>query len=217
MANGKNILLYEPEDAVRGALAEALGAIGFNVTPVTKIPTVLPEGAWLVAGGNDPLTFTAMLRERSGEKSGATESFQAPCFHLLPANESSDGSVYGIQKPFRLYDFAAQMLRLTSAPRDVSVGPHRLSPNRRQLHFADGPKRDQVLALTEKEVAILLCLAESKTPVPRDELLHKVWGYHPDATTHTLETHIYRLRQKIEDNPDQPQLLVTKDAGYHIA
>ena len=53
-------------------------------------------------------------------------------------------------------------------------------------------------------------------PVPRETLLKNVWGYNANVTTHTLETHIYRLRQKIEDNPAEAQLLVTEGGGYKL-
>ena len=50
--------------------------------------------------------------------------------------------------------------------------------------------------------------------MPRETLLHEVWGYSPAVTTHTLETHIYRLRRKIEENPGRAKILVTEDGGY---
>jgi DNA-binding response OmpR family regulator len=213
MHMGKNILLYEPSAPLHAVLAEALAAAGFTVTAVTKMPTVLPADTWLVAGGPDPLAITALLRERMGDSKGES----APCFHLLPAGEGSGGTAFGIEKPFRLQECIQQLAYLAGRPRDVMIGRHKLHVNIRQLQFADA----RTVALTEKEVAILLYLAEAvsagKAGVPRDELLHQVWGYHPDATTHTLETHIYRLRQKIEIDPENPSLLVTKDEGYCLA
>jgi DNA-binding response OmpR family regulator len=71
--------------------------------------------------------------------------------------------------------------------------------------------------LTEKETAILRYLYRAgKTPVPRDQLLTEVWGYNSGVTTHTLETHIYRLRQKIEKDPSNATLLVTEGGGYKL-
>ena len=71
--------------------------------------------------------------------------------------------------------------------------------------------------LTEKETAILKYLyrAEQKV-ITRDVLLEEVWGYNSGVTTHTLETHIYRLRQKIEKDPSNARLLVTESGGYKL-
>ena len=73
------------------------------------------------------------------------------------------------------------------------------------------------LRLTEKETAILKYLYRAGgKPVPREELLNDVWGYHAAVTTHTLETHVYRLRQKIELEPSNARILVTEPGGYRL-
>ena len=73
------------------------------------------------------------------------------------------------------------------------------------------------LRLTEKETAILRFLYRAgQQVVTRDVLLREVWGYNANVTTHTLETHIYRLRQKIEKDPATAQLLVTEAGGYKL-
>ena len=72
------------------------------------------------------------------------------------------------------------------------------------------------IRLTEKETNILKFLYRSGDTVPRETLLHEVWGYNPAVTTHTLETHIYRLRQKIESSPGQAQILITESGGYRL-
>jgi DNA-binding response OmpR family regulator len=78
-------------------------------------------------------------------------------------------------------------------------------------------ENDKTVRLTEKESTILkhLCLARNQT-VPRDVLLYEVWGYQSEVTTHTLETHIYRLRQKIEDDPANSKILLTDAGGYRL-
>jgi len=70
--------------------------------------------------------------------------------------------------------------------------------------------------LTDKEAAILGVLLDAEGVVGRDDLLNIVWGYGGDIDTHTLETHIYRLRQKIEDDPAQAVLLLTEPGGYRL-
>lgn len=73
----------------------------------------------------------------------------------------------------------------------------------------------ELIKLTEKEVSIIKYLYKSQDRiVSKNELLQEVWGYSPDVTTHTIETHIYRLRQKVEhDNPDA-QIIITEEGGY---
>ena len=80
----------------------------------------------------------------------------------------------------------------------------------------DGRIRKRV-RLTEKETNILKFLYRAQSGVvARDVLLHEVWGYNAGVTTHTLETHIYRLRQKIEPDPSNARLLVTESGGYRL-
>lgn len=81
--------------------------------------------------------------------------------------------------------------------------------------FKKGENKD--IALTEKEVDVL-CYLHKKSPekVPREDLLKAVWGYSSSAETHTLETHIYRLRQKIERDSASPVLLKKDEDGYYI-
>lgn len=70
--------------------------------------------------------------------------------------------------------------------------------------------------LTEKEVALLVHLSQAQSPVTRAQLLRNVWRYAADAETHTIETHIHRLRQKIETDPNEPTFLVTTKDGYTL-
>jgi len=79
------------------------------------------------------------------------------------------------------------------------------------------PSRNRKIRLTDKESAILKFLHRAGgRPVARQILLNEVWGYNSAVTTHTLETHIYRLRQKIEPNPSQARLLLTENGGYRL-
>ena len=73
------------------------------------------------------------------------------------------------------------------------------------------------MRLTEKETAILRYLYRAgQRPVSRETLLQEVWGYNSGVTTHTLETHIYRLRQKVEKDAASPAILVTESGGYKL-
>jgi DNA-binding response OmpR family regulator len=102
---------------------------------------------------------------------------------------------------------------IDSLPGDIVIGPYRFEPRRASLYRIGAP--DKAIALTDKEADILaaLWMAPDKS-LSRDALLTAVWAYAPDAETHTLETHIYRLRQKMERDPAAPDLLVNRDGNY---
>ncbi len=100
-----------------------------------------------------------------------------------------------------------------AAPALVSIGDHKLD-TRENLWLAPG---QSPLRLTEKETAILLYLKESAGgKVSKQALLENVWAYAEGVETHTLETHIYRLRQKIETDPSNPLILLTVEDGYRL-
>lgn len=77
---------------------------------------------------------------------------------------------------------------------------------------------DETIRLTEKEAALLRILHDAGgKSIARDALLEQVWEYNEGVETHTLETHIYRLRQKIEADPGAPQILMTDEDGYFLS
>jgi DNA-binding response OmpR family regulator len=122
-----------------------------------------------------------------------------------------------IAKPFRVRELMARIrtqLRGFETSEDAvfTIGPYLFRPSARSLYE---PVSDRRIHLTAKEVALLRCLLRvANRVVDRRELLNRVWGYHTSATTHTLETHVYRLRQRMEWDPNQPRLLVTHGRGY---
>jgi DNA-binding response OmpR family regulator len=144
---------------------------------------------------------------------------------LLTAADSDSDTIEGLEsgandyitKPFR---FAVLMARVHAHLRShgqsedaiYRIGPYTFRPSAKILLDPSQKK----IRLTEKETNILKFLYRSGETVPRETLLHEVWGYNPAVTTHTLETHIYRLRQKIEVNPGQARLLVTESGGYRL-
>jgi DNA-binding response OmpR family regulator len=105
-------------------------------------------------------------------------------------------------------------------PADLpAIGPYRLDAVRDRLIVM--PKKGQtaepVIRLTEKESRILALLSENRgKSVDRQTLLDQIWAYADTVETHTLETHIYRLRQKIEHNPATPEILLTDGQGYRL-
>jgi len=144
---------------------------------------------------------------------------------LLTAAESDADTIEGLDagandyvtKPFR---FAVLMARVHAHLRShghsedaqYRIGPYTFRPSAKLL-IDEAAKK---IRLTEKETNILKFLHRSGETVPRETLLHEVWGYNPAVTTHTLETHIYRLRQKIEADPGRARLLVTESGGYRL-
>lgn len=124
-----------------------------------------------------------------------------------------------ITKPFKFPVLLARMraqLRQHEQSEDAifTLGPYTFKPSIKILVTAD----DKKIRLTEKETNILKFLYRAtEDVVPRDILLHEVWGYNAGVTTHTLETHIYRLRQKIEPDPGKASILITENGGYRLS
>ncbi len=124
-----------------------------------------------------------------------------------------------ITKPFRFEVLLARLrahLRQHEQSEDAifTIGPYTFKPSAKILIRGEG---GQKVRLTEKETSILKYLFRAgERAVSRDDLLNDVWGYNAGVTTHTLETHIYRLRQKIEENPTEARILLTEPGGYRL-
>ena len=145
---------------------------------------------------------------------------------MLTGNDSDADMILGLDagandyvtKPFK---FAVLLARIRAQLRQheqsedavFTVGPYTFKPAAKMLIDQGGGK----VRLTEKETSILKFLYRAgEKVVTRDVLLHEVWGYNAGVTTHTLETHIYRLRQKIERDPSNAEILVTETGGYKL-
>ena len=125
-----------------------------------------------------------------------------------------------IAKPFRLSVLFARLRtqrRQFELSDDVTfaIGPYTFKPSAKMLVDSETNRK---LHLSEKEAAILKYLYRAgDRPVSREVLLDEVWGYNPGITTHTVETHVYRIRQKIEPDPAVAQIILTEPAGYRLA
>jgi DNA-binding response OmpR family regulator len=150
----------------------------------------------------------------------------APIIMLTAADTDADtilgldsGANDYITKPVRLGVLLARIrahLRQHEQSEDAvfTIGPYSFRPSVKLLF---NPATNKKVRLTEKETAILKYLYRAgDRPVGRDTLLGEVWGYNAGVTTHTLETHIYRLRQKIERDPTHAEILVTEPGGYRL-
>jgi len=139
---------------------------------------------------------------------------------MVALSSQAQASIAGVddcvQRPFRFADLVTRLhavLRAQARAEPVAVGPYVFHIASQRLVDSTGGSTP----LTEKETAILARLARAKgAAVARDVLLRDVWGYSPSVTTRTLETHIHRLRRKIETDPAQPRLLVTEQGGYRL-
>ncbi len=151
--------------------------------------------------------------------------FKAPII-MLTGHDTDSDTILGLEagandyvtKPFRFAVLLARIraqLRQHENSEDVTltVGPYTFKPSQKLLVDKKGGK----LRLTEKEAAIIKYLYRAGDKViTRDVLLEEVWGYNSGVTTHTLETHVYRLRQKIERDPSNAEILVTESGGYKL-
>ena len=146
---------------------------------------------------------------------------------MLTGHDTDSDTILGLDagandyvtKPFKFPVLLARMraqLRQHEQSEDAifTLGPYTFKPSIKVLVTAD----DKKIRLTEKETNILKFLYRAtEDVVPRDILLHEVWGYNAGVTTHTLETHIYRLRQKIEPDPGKASILITENGGYRLS
>lgn len=201
---------YQPEQAASVAEADAKLSVSDAHFDAILLDVGLPDG--------DGCDFCAKLR-RDGRK--------MPVIMLTGLDGEQDvvrglsaGANDYLAKPFGLNELLARVraqLRVFDNSNDAvfTIGPYLFRPSARLLLE---PERNRKTHLTEKEVGILKFLyrADDK-PVPKKVLLHEVWGYNSEVSTHTLETHVYRLRQKIEPDPSSAQLLLTEGGGYRLA
>jgi len=213
-SHGKRILLVDGDPVLRGTLAEQLAREGFD--------DIAPAGDFAQARGAlaQPCAFAIIdqnLPDGSGEdlaRELRQGGFSAPIL-LLADGAASDIIGDRIAKPFRfsaLLDWLNGHRRAANNRNPIAIGPYLLQPGAKLL--TDSTQRK--IRLTEKETNILTFLHAAARTVPREILLHEVWGYNPSVTTHTLETHIYRLRRKIEKNPGKAQILITEIGGYRL-
>ena len=214
-SGAKRVLLVDADPILRGTLAEQLGREGYG--------EIVAAGDLAQARNalGAPFAFIIIdqtLPDGSGEGFASElrqQGFAAPI--LVLADETAQGgNSERIAKPFRFSDLLAWLNSHRGAAKGhgaIRIGPYQFQPGAKLLTDAEQRK----IRLTEKETNILTFLHAAARTVPRETLLHEVWGYNPAVTTHTLETHIYRLRRKIEENPGKARILVTEEGGYRLA
>ncbi len=226
MAQMKKILLVDDEEDLRDALAEQLLITGeFLIEQANSARETLEQ---IGRQDFDIIILDIGLPDTDGRelcRIMRKQNVKCPII-MLTGQDSDADTILGLDagandyvtKPFKFPVLLARIrsqLRQFEQTEDANflLGPYIFKPAQKLLLKDDGRK----IRLTEKETNILkyLLRAENAT-VQREVLLHEVWGYNAGVTTHTLETHIYRLRQKIEPDPSQAKLLVTESGGYKI-
>ncbi|MDE0779258.1 MAG: response regulator transcription factor [Alphaproteobacteria bacterium] len=227
-STGKKILLIDADDALRDLLSEQLR---LNEEFVTTESASATDALDVTKGEYfDAILLDVGLPDMDGRevcRLMRQNGVRAPIIMLTGHDTDTDadqilgldaGANDYIAKPFRLNVLLAR-LRAQMRQHELSedavfiIEPYTFRPAQKIMVGADERK----VRLTEKESAILKYMyrAGSKV-VSRDALLGEVWGYNAGVTTHTLETHVYRLRQKIEANPSDAQILVTEAGGYKL-
>ena len=227
MAQRKIILIVDDDDDLRASLGEQLEVGG----EFSTVEAASAEDGIRAALQHRPdlILMDLDLPGKSGREAcrhlrGGGVS--APII-MLTASDSDSDTILGLEsgandyvtKPFKM---SVLMARIRAQLRDheqsedavFHIGPYEFRPAAKVLIDDKGKK----LRLTDKETNILKYLYRAgEKPVSREELLAEVWGYNAGVTTHTLETHVYRLRQKIEPDPANARLLVTAAGGYRLA
>jgi len=229
MAGERPILIVDDDDALRETLVEQLQVDGeFTVEQAGTIAEATTKVG--DAGARfDALILDVSLPDGDGRDLCAElrrQGRRMPIIMLTGSDDEADvvrgldaGANDYVAKPFRIAELLARLraqMRIFENSEDAvfSIGPYTFRPSAKLLQEAT---RNRRIRLTEKEAAILKFLYRAGTrPVPRQVLLNEVWGYNAAVTTHTLETHIYRLRQKIEPDPANACLLVTEGGGYRL-
>jgi len=226
MTNPRKILLVDDDEAMREALAEQLDLHEeFTVNEMSDGHSAID---WLKNNHADLILLDVGLPDLDGRevcKLARRNGVKCPVIMLTGADTDSD-TILGLEagandyvaKPFKFGVLLARIraqLRQHEQSEDAifTIGPFTFQPSHKLLITEDEKK----VRLTEKETSILKYLYRTgQRVVTRKILLTEVWGYNSGVTTHTLETHIYRLRQKIEADPSTPRLLVTEGGGYKL-
>ena len=229
MSAARPILIVEDDDALRQVLADQVASGG--VYQATEAATLDEASRHLGASEArfDSIILDINLPDGDGRDFCARIRKQGHTMPIIMLTGSSDedhvvsglnaGANDYIAKPFRVNELLARLqaqLRQFDTSEDAvfTIGPYTFRPAAKLLTSAE---KKQKLRLTAKEVDILKFLYRNANKVvSRQVLLDEVWGYNNGVTTHTLETHVYRLRQKIEEDPTNCQLLMTAPGGYRL-
>ena len=227
MSAAKRILLVDDDDILRQTLAEQLHLHEeFEIAEADNGKSALSQ---VRQGHFDAILLDVGLPDMDGRdlcRVMRREGVRSPILMLTGMSTDTEtilaldaGANDYVTKPFRLGVLLARLraqLRQFDQSEDAMmvIGSYRFRPSARLLVDESNNRK---IRLTDKESSILKYLHRAgERIVSRDELLAEVWGYNAGLTTHTLETHIYRLRQKIEQDPSKAEILITETGGYRL-
>ena len=226
MSTVKKILIVDDDDILRETLREQFSLHDEFI--ITDVGSAIAGVQQCKADIYDLIILDVNMPDMDGReacKIMRKNGYKGPVI-MLTAQDSDSDTILGLDsgandyvtKPFRFGVLLARIrahLRQHEQSEDAvfKIGPYTFRPSAKLLVQED----DKKIRLTEKETSILKFLFRAgEQVVTRDVLLHEVLGYNAGVTTHTLETHIYRLRQKIERDPSHAELLVTETGGYKL-
>ncbi|WP_306118992.1 MULTISPECIES: response regulator transcription factor [unclassified Roseitalea] len=222
----RTLLLVDDDDDLRDVLVEQLSL--YEEFDVIQAQTAAKGIEAARSAMIDLIVMDVGLPDMDGREAVKIlrkGGFKAPVI-MLTGHDTDSDTILGLEagandyvtKPFK---FAVLLARIRAQLRQheqsedatFAVGPYTFTPSQKMLIDGNGKK----VRLTEKEAAIIKYLYRAGAQVvTRDTLLEEVWGYNSGVTTHTLETHVYRLRQKIERDPSNAAILVTESGGYKL-
>jgi DNA-binding response OmpR family regulator len=226
MSTARKILLVDDDEDLRGSLKDQLAL--YDEFDVSDVNTATKGVEAAKETHPDLVVFDVGLPDMDGREAVRLlrkSGYKNPII-MLTGNDSDADQILGLDagandyvtKPFKFAVLLARVraqLRQHEQSEDAvfNIGPYTFKPASKLLV----DEKDKKIRLTEKETSILKFLYRSGDKVvSREILLDEVWGYNAGVATHTLETHIYRLRQKIERDPSKAEILVTESGGYKL-
>jgi len=224
---GERILIVDDDEPLRASLAEHISLL--ETMEVVQAGDAAAALACVSGGHFDSILLDVGLPDMDGRdlcRLLRRQGVRTPIL-MLTAHDGDSDAILGLDagandyivKPVRVGVLLARLRahmrqRLSDSEAELRVGPFIFRPAAKILEPLEGGPS---IRLTEKEAAILKRLYRAAGgAVSRERLLDEVWGYSPHVTTHTLETHIYRLRQKMEEDPADARLLITGAGGYSL-